>query len=183
MIRDLTWISIVKTLTALAAIMYFVNYLATPEQQHFIDFINILMHEAGHWIFAVFGHLMGVLGGSINQVLIPLIFAGNFFFRGENFSGSIMLFWVGQNFINVSQYAGDAVKMQLPLLGGGNGWETGSHDWNYLLIYWGVLPHTDAIATTLKISGIIIIIIAIFLSLLFAWERKEKISYDPNTSV
>ena len=39
----------------------------------FIHLIDLVFHEAGHPIFGVFGRFMGVLGGSLNQVLVPVV--------------------------------------------------------------------------------------------------------------
>ena len=39
---------------------------------------NLVFHEAGHVIFALFGRFMGVLGGSLLQVLVPLVAAAAF---------------------------------------------------------------------------------------------------------
>ncbi len=39
----------------------------------FLHGVNLVFHEAGHLIFGFFGQFVGVLGGSLNQVLIPAI--------------------------------------------------------------------------------------------------------------
>ena len=39
----------------------------------FLHLINLPFHEAGHIIFAPFGDLMMSLGGSLTQILIPLV--------------------------------------------------------------------------------------------------------------
>ena len=41
----------------------------------FLHGVNLIFHEAGHVIFGFFGEFIAVLGGSLNQVLIPLIAA------------------------------------------------------------------------------------------------------------
>ncbi len=38
----------------------------------FLHGVNLVFHEAGHVIFGLFGEFMGIAGGSLNQVLIPL---------------------------------------------------------------------------------------------------------------
>ena len=48
----------------------------------------------------------------------------------------MVLWWIGQNFWNISVYVKDARSMELPLVGGGY------HDWNYLLDAVGLL-HRD----------------------------------------
>lgn len=72
--------------------------------------------------------------------------------------------WVGQNFVNVSIYAGDAIAMQLPLLGD----DSVIHDWNYLLSTLHVLSATPVIASILFAIGILCIGAGIILSVVFA---------------
>ena len=144
---------IIKIILALAVAAYCFYYISTPEAWHFIDNVNLIIHEAGHWIFWPFGEFMHVLGGSLNQVLVPCLFVLYFYTNKDNYSAALILFWVGINFINVSIYAGDAVRMQLPLLGGDNV----IHDWNWLMIYMGQLHHTAQIAGAIKTFGVLTI--------------------------
>ncbi|MEQ1626984.1 MAG: zinc ribbon domain-containing protein, partial [Nitrospira sp.] len=41
--------------------------------ESFLHLINLPFHEAGHLIFSPFGRFMMILGGSLGQVLMPLI--------------------------------------------------------------------------------------------------------------
>lgn len=165
---------IFKIAIAALAAAYFFWCAATAAQWHFFDNVNLLMHEAGHWIFSPFGYFMSVFGGSLNQVLMPLIFVLYFWFwQKSKYSASLLLFWVGQSLANISVYAGDAVKMQLPLLGGGNGWETGMHDWNWLLIRLGWLHFTDTVAKIILAAGWAAMIFALIGSLYFALKKDE----------
>lgn len=107
-----------------------------------------------------FGEFMHILGGSLFQVLFPAVFVGYFYRRQEYFSASLVLFWVGQNLLNVSVYASDAIAMQLPLLGGDNV----GHDWNNLLVMTNSLRYTKVIGNTIFILGIIVIVFAIYYS-------------------
>jgi len=55
-----------------------VEFLARPMRQDvvgssFLHLISIPFHEAGHLIFAPFGDLMTSLGGSLMQVLVPVV--------------------------------------------------------------------------------------------------------------
>jgi hypothetical protein len=162
-----------KIAVALLAAAYFFYYAATPYGWHFIDNVNLIIHEAGHWIFWPFGMFMHILGGSLNQVLVPIIFVVYFYLQNDNYSAALVLFWVGQNLINVSVYAGDAVKMQLPLLGG----EGVIHDWNWLLIYTGQLHHTDFIAGAIRAAGIVVLIIAAIWSITSALSDRKIVNY------
>jgi hypothetical protein len=148
--------TILKVIVALSAGAYFLNYALQTDGWIFLNNADLIIHEAGHVIFWPFGAFMHILGGSLNQVLVPIIFVVYFYTQKQFYSAALTLFWVGENLIYVATYAGDAVKMQLPLLGGDNV----IHDWNWLLTYTGQLNHTDQIAGTIKTLGILTIVAA-----------------------
>lgn len=128
---------------------YFGRSLAHPATWRFIDAVNLIFHEAGHTIFGLFGQVtLTSLGGSLFQVLLPLGLAAYAWRREQRFTAALLLMWAGQSLANVSVYAGDAVKMQLPLIS-----DYAEHDWNYLLWRGGLLPHTAAVARSLLVAG------------------------------
>ena len=108
--------------------------------------------------------------GSGFQVLLPLSIAGYFFYTRQRFAGAITLMWVGQNLINVSVYAGDALVMQLPLLGG----DSVIHDWNWLLSTLNVLRYTSQIAFIINGLGFLTIILGIALACVFIGEKSHS---------
>ncbi len=165
---------ILKVTVAALASAYFFSCIANPGQWHFIDGVNLLVHEGGHVIFSPFGMFLYILGGSLTQVLVPLLFVFYFFHFGQKYSASLTLFWVGESLLNVYLYAADAQKMQLQLLFGDNS----IHDWNWLLIYTGQLHHTKGIATSIEILGIIAIIMAACGAFYFAWTQKNQLQRD-----
>ena len=86
---------------------------------------------------------MGVLGGSLLQVLMPVIwFVAARFWGRDAFAGALCLWLAGQNLVDVSLYINDARSLQLMLLGGGTGREVEGHDWEYLLTELNLL-HKD----------------------------------------
>jgi len=109
----------------------------------FLHLPDLVFHEAGHILFMPFGRFMTVLGGSLFQILVPLICAGAFLWReDDHFGASVCAWWAGQNFVDVAPYIADARRLELPLLGGGTGAEIEGHDWEYLLMTLGWL-HLD----------------------------------------
>lgn len=67
--------------------------------------VNLPFHEAGHIFFRPFGRLMTSLGGSLMQVLMPLICLVVFLIKTRDpFAGSFALWWTGQNFIDLAPY-------------------------------------------------------------------------------
>ena len=108
--------------------IYFVWIAYDPMQGSFLDNIDLPIHETGHLLFRPFGEFMGIAGGSLFQVIMPLIFVGYFWWRQQYYSAAIVMLWVGQSILNVYVYAADAVVMQLVLTSGFTGSEGSFHD-------------------------------------------------------
>lgn len=149
---------------AIASGYYFLQYARDPMAPHFIDAVNLVIHEAGHAILGPFGLFLHVAGGSILQIAVPIAFVVYFWRRKERYSAGLVLYWVGQNLINISVYARDAVMMQLPLLGG----DPAGHDWHNLLDMLHVLPHTAIIAKSIEVSGWVVLVVAFGVSLWYS---------------
>jgi hypothetical protein len=153
---------------------YFLQCALRPDDWHLIDNFDLIIHEAGHSIFAFFGDFIHVAAGSGFQVILPLIFVLYFYlYMKDNYSGSLLLTLVGYNLVNVSVYARDAIVMDLPLLGG----DGVMHDWNYLLTMTHVLPQTYRIASLISGVGFLIIVIGIVLSFYFSRTETHDKSY------
>ena len=138
---------------------------------HFIDNVNLVFHEAGHFIFIFFGHFMNIAGGTIVQLAIPAICSIYFFRQKQYYSAALLLFWLGENFINISIYAADAQTMQLPLLGG----DSTIHDWNEMLGALNLLGKTALVAGVIRFLGISITAAATILSLVAIFYKKGDI--------
>ncbi len=147
-------------------VAYFWHYMFTFTDWHFIDTVNLIFHEAGHTILFFMPGVIVALAGSAFQIIIPLLIAIYFFYQEQNISASICLMWMGQNFLNVSVYAGDAINMNLDLLGG----DSVIHDWNYILSNLNLLQHTHSIALTFFWIGILAIVIGSVASLNYAMK-------------
>ena len=136
------------------ATLYFLWCAWDPSQWHLIDGVNLLIHEAGHMVFMPFGHFIMIAGGSMFQVIMPAAFVIYFYWYGKYYQASLVSFWVGESILNVSVYAADSIKMQLPLLGGPDS----IHDWNYLLTETGLLSSTPLIGGLIRFIGTIVIL-------------------------
>jgi hypothetical protein len=121
----------------------------------FLHLISIPFHEAGHVIFAPFGDFMMTLGGSLTQVAIPLVCLGAFLTQVSfnPFGAAVMLWWAGENMLDVAIYINDARALQLVLLGGYTGAEVEGHDWEHLLVMAGALHRDHQLAWTVHIVG------------------------------
>ena len=158
-----------KGITVILVCAYFWYYAKTYTDWHFIDSVNLIFHEAGHWIFFFLGQWMKVLMGSGFQILLPFLISIYFFRTKQNLSASFCLLWVATNLLNVSIYAGDAIVEQLPLLGG----DSVVHDWNYLLSASHMLNHTHTIGRLLYFSGLILLGVGSILAVYFSWSRSS----------
>src|SRR5438094_8705293 len=74
---------------------------------NFLHLINLVFHEAGHVIFGLFGRFVAVLGGSVNQVLVPAVCTGVFLARRQYGSAAVTLFWTGESLADVAVYVAD----------------------------------------------------------------------------
>ena len=100
----------------------------------FLHLPDLVFHEAGHIILSPFGRFVTVLGGSLFQIVVPLVCMAAFLRQqGNQFAAAVCLWWAGQNFVDVAPYIADARRLQLPLIGGQTGTEVEGHDWEYLL--------------------------------------------------
>lgn len=125
----------------------------------FMHNINLPFHEFGHILFSPFGRFMTILGGSLFQVMVPLILLGAFVYqKHDTFAASIMLWWCGQNFIDLAPYIADAQFRGLPLVGGGG---EESHDWGNLLTMLDLLESSQAIARGSFLLGSVIMVLAV----------------------
>ena len=99
----------------------------------FLHLPDLVFHEAGHLIFSPLGHFMSVLGGSLMQVLVPVVCAVAFIRQEQFFGAAICTWWAGQNLVDLAPYIADARALQLVLLGGRTGAEVEGHDWEFIL--------------------------------------------------
>lgn len=137
---------------------------------HLVDAFDLIIHEAGHTLCFFCGQFIYILGGSLAQIVIPLVFVGYFYGRNDYYSASILFSWLGYNLLNLSVYVDDAVDMQLPLLGG----DSAIHDWNFLLNDMGWLQHTHQIAALMNGIGFTILVVSILTALYYSQSKNES---------
>lgn len=117
----------------------------------FMDAADLIIHEAGHFFFRIFGWAIGIAGGTLMQIFLPSLLVWNFLVNNYRLGAQIMLFWLGHNLINVSVYAADARTQALPLLGGDNV----LHDWHTMLSRMDLLAYDGLIAGVFYTLGLV----------------------------
>lgn len=146
--------------------------------------INLGIHEFGHLICGPMGELIGILGGSLVQCLVPVISIYMFKRQRDYFAWSFSLVWLASNLHGVARYIADARKLELELVSpfGGDG-ET-IHDWNWLLNHWDVLQYEQEIAQVVRIVAILISVIgvgwgAFTLWLMMKGKKEDDVRLQP----
>ncbi len=128
----------------------------------FLHLPNLIFHEAGHILFRPFGEFMTVLGGSLFQILVPVVCAVSFAFQYKNwFGAAVCTWWAGQNLVDVAPYIADARKLTLILLGGKTGAEVEGHDWEYILTSLGWLHLDYRLGRAAQITGTLVMLAAL----------------------
>jgi hypothetical protein len=117
----------------------------------FVHLVDLVFHEAGHVIFGIFGRFLGILGGSLNQVLIPAICTGYFVWHRQPAAAAVMLFWVGESVTDVAIYVADGRDMALPLLAEGL-----IHDWNWILSELSLRNQARPIGVGVFVLGVVL---------------------------
>ena len=118
----------------------------------FIDYAMLPIHEGGHLLFGWFGQTIGVMGGTLLQLLVPLALAVYFVFQRHVIATAFASFFLFENFLNIATYMADARTQALQYVTVGGGGE-GIHDWAYLFIKLGVLEHDTQIAAVVRLLG------------------------------
>jgi len=107
----------------------------------------LIFHEAGHILFMPLGNFMQFMGGSLMQIIMPLICFAVFLFRQRDpLAASFCLWWTAVSFMDIAPYIYDALNPKLMLLSGLTGAEDSGHDWINILSSLGMLRHAHVIA-------------------------------------
>jgi hypothetical protein len=137
-----------------------------------IDFVNLLIHEGGHGIFRIFGEFIYFAGGTIMQMLIPILFVIVYWRLCNRFIVQLSMVWLGENLMNISVYVADARARKLPLLGGNKV----RHDWTVLLFKMNILQHDVFIGEIFYYLGIAMFLLALLAPVYF--EKTKQINLN-----
>lgn len=157
------------------------DYRDGEMSQSFMHAILLPIHEAGHVLFIPFGHFMTILGGSLFQLLLPLIVAGALLWQNRDATGAaIGLWWCGISLMDLAPYIYDAKQPQLILLGGHTG-EDGPHDWIYLLGVFGKVAQSQRYGFIAHRLGAVLTLTAIAGGAVLLWRmaRVRKTEQRP----
>ena len=128
----------------------------------FMHLVNLPFHEAGHFVFRPFGHFLHILGGTLGQLLVPLVVVAAFLREGDPFGASVGVWWLGESLMDCAPYIDDARSRTLLLLSGETGqedWE--GHDWYQILSRLGWLQHDHGLARAAWLAGGLLLLAAL----------------------
>jgi hypothetical protein len=111
---------------------------------------DLVIHEAGHPIFGLFGwRFLAILGGTLAQLTPPVAAMVVFWRRGQPASVATTVTWLGVNLVNVGQYAADARDRSLPLVNA----DASGHDWGNMLGALGLVEQGEGIGAAIGALG------------------------------
>jgi len=147
------------------------KFILTPMKENypgnsFLHLVNLPFHETGHLFFQFFGRWMTSLGGTLGQLLIPLLCLLVLLIKTRDpFGASVSLWWLGESFMDIAPYINDARNQELMLLGGVTGKEAeyGYHDWEFILSEIGLLRYDHVLGQMAFTTGIVLMLLS------FAW--------------
>lgn len=140
---------------AFAAICLGCHWFGEEDWVPLLDSANLALHEAGHPLLGLFSERLAVYGGTLFQLVFPLLAALQFR-RNENPAGVAgALVWLGENLFNIARYMADARAQDLPLVGNGD------HDWTEIFSRWHVLHLDGRIAGITRGIGLILMAAAL----------------------
>ncbi|HEY0719965.1 MAG TPA: hypothetical protein VGE50_01800 [Gammaproteobacteria bacterium] len=140
--------------------MAILDYRTGEINQSFLHGPLLIFHEAGHVIFRLFGQFATVLGGTLAQLLMPVVLLVALLRQNHDTLGASLALWLlGISLLDVAPYIYDAFAPQLVLLNGATG-EAGGHDWIYILRELGILEHAHMLGGVVYALGILTLLTA-----------------------
>ena len=146
---------VVGTLLAYSALAQ----IFSKETWWFIQNVNLIFHEAGHVLFMFFGRFLHILGGSLLEIVIPLLITLYFIGKRELFSAVVTSWWLATAFLRVSIYASDARERTLPLITN----DVTTHDWHNLLSSLNLLAYDNVVGYVFWCCSLLSVGLLIFL--------------------
>lgn len=121
----------------------------------FIYPVEVILHEAGHLLFSWLGRTPALWGGTIFQLLVPLLLAVSFAWRGQTTGVVFSLFFFFESLLGIAVYMADARELDLPLITVGDGGDEFGvpHDWWNILTDLGLLEYDTRIARMVRAIG------------------------------
>jgi hypothetical protein len=166
-VEDWKPISLTAGIAWLSCYLLFLIYAATDRTEFlFLDYVNLIIHEGGHIFFGWMGHTIMILGGTLGELLVPMLCGLYFFWKREVSATAFCGFWFFENFLYIGVYMADARAQALPLVGGDE------HDWATLFGQWGWLLQDRQIGAATRTLGWLGMVAAMLWLAFRAWRCR-----------
>lgn len=142
-----------RALLLLVCAWIFYRHMQDPLYGGIVKGLNLPIHEIGHILFGFLGEFIGIAGGTILQLAVPVLAAWLFYKQRDFFAIGIALCWLGTSFFDVAVYAADARAGALPLVGLGGG--DPQHDWFIMLAETNLLNHDRTVGAFFRALGVV----------------------------
>lgn len=126
-----------------------VGHLRDSEKWSLISGMILGTHELGHVVFSPFSEWWAVAGGSILQIVVPVVVAIILARQKEPIGVAIAGCWLAISLANMAVYVADASKGDLNLVSIGGGDDV-THDWTYLLDHANLIRSDQLIAARIR---------------------------------
>ena len=139
------WKTVGPRRVGLVVMCVYAAWLVFFYHYHWVDGINLLIHEAGHVVFSVFGETPALLAGPALQLAVPFFITFQLWRRGESVPAAVSALWSAESLMYTAEYMADANRLALPLT------PSHPHDWHLLLDRAGVLGSAEQIGLALHL--------------------------------
>ncbi len=151
---------------------------------NFLHMVLLPFHEAGHVIFRLLGNFMMILGGTLGQLLMPIVAGWALLVNRRDPYGAALCFWLlGFSTIDMAVYMYDAYDPKLVLLGGVTGAESDRHDWLDLFGDMGLLQRARGIGLFFGYLGHAMMLAALGWAAWVLSLQKSRLSDSPFAEV
>ena len=135
-----------------------------------LDYVNLMIHEGGHFFFSWFGETIHILGGTLGELIVPFLCAAWFFWQRETTGFAFCMFWFFENFPYIGTYMADARTAALPLVG------SDESDWTILFGQWNLLTEDQKIGHAMRVIGFLGMIAVVAW---LAWRVRTSTAEKP----
>ena len=142
---------------------------------HFLHAVLLPFHEAGHVIFRLFGQFITILGGTLGQLLMPIVAGVALLKRRDPFGAAVCLWLLGFSTIDMAVYMYDAFDPKMMLLGGKTGAESDGHDWQNLFGDMGLLRRARGIGLFFGFAGKAVMALALGWAARILWLQRARL--------
>lgn len=147
---------------------------------NFLHGILLIFHEAGHVIFMPFGQFITILGGTLGQLLMPLLVGGTLLIQRRDPFGAALFAWLlGFSVMDMAVYMYDAFDPQLTLLGGGTGQESDGHDWQNMFGDLGLIRRARGIGQFFGVLGRLMMMGALAWAAWVLFMQRRRVTDNP----